>query len=76
MSTFMRLTLSIAIVCASFASSMTPAIQTANPPARPSTEKILKQSAGSPAQTKASSRASRSPCRSIISTRSIRAPFK
>ena len=43
MSSFTRLILCSAILCAAFVSAMTPAVQAANPPARPSTEKILKQ---------------------------------
>ena len=48
MSSFTRLMLCITILCASFVSTAAPAVQAANPPTRPSTEKILKQLGGQP----------------------------
>jgi pimeloyl-ACP methyl ester carboxylesterase len=48
MSSFTRLILCLAILCASFVSTSAPPVQATNPPARPSTEKILRQLGGQP----------------------------
>ncbi len=48
MSIFTRLLLCITILCASFVATNSPVVQASNSPARPSTEKILKQLGGYP----------------------------
>jgi pimeloyl-ACP methyl ester carboxylesterase len=48
MSIFARLLLCITLLCASFVATNSPVVQASNPPARPATEKILKQLGGYP----------------------------